>query len=195
MEKLLVIEWTAALLSMSGAMALSLKIKRISEVVAWPLWITSCILLTHFYSETEQDGLLVGQLVGLLSSCLGMIAWHAKDSKSVAALCSFCRVFAYSGTLLVLSALFIFAVTLRIDDLAWFGALASSTGAFVMAARSRYSQFAWIYWLVGDLIILSLAFLNGHMGVVTMSSFYTLFNFVGIYRWLVPQRGLAAVTA
>lgn len=46
MEKLLVIEWTAALLSMSGAMALSLKIKRILEVVAWPLWITSCILLT-----------------------------------------------------------------------------------------------------------------------------------------------------
>lgn len=188
------VEWAATVLSLSGAFVMSLKVGRYSELGAWPLWLCANFLLIYFFISTGQNGMLFGQGLGVISSVIGLASWLRTSEKELGNLAGTSFVFSVLGMLACVVSIIYSALNPSISSLEWVGAMFSATGAFLMASRHRWSPFAWIFWVIGNLVLSFTCWHQGQMGLLTLNITYCIINMIGVTRWILPlfQSGLSA---
>lgn len=158
---------------------------RASEYIAWLLWaVAGCLLITLF-NMTGQDGLLFGQLVGLLSTSLGLGAVLLQKNQratvviqraalSVAVVLVACGVWA-AGRVLMDVSLYRFE---------WLSATLACCASFLLASRSKVSGAAWLFWVAANGIGVVTSIYREQYGLTSLNLVFTAINLVGVWRWL-----------
>ena len=186
MTVILFIEWFAMAISIFGSLLMSLKIGRASEVVPWGLWMAAACMLIYLFSLKGQHGMMFWQISGLVSSTIGLMAWFGKgEARGRPAQLALALTVIY--ILLVIYCAAKVVIDPKVYSFEWLGGVLSACAAFLMASRTVYSPFAWLFWFVGNLILIVTSYLSQQYGVLTLNAVFTVTNTIGIYRWILPN--------
>lgn len=181
-----ILEWTATALSLGGSALMSTRYWKASEYIAWPLWLIAGLLLISLFTLTGQDGLLFGQVVGLVSTSLGLSAVVLRTNPTATRV--ICRI--SLGCALALSGMAIWAVHQALGgglyQLEWVSATMACCASFLLASRSSVSGFAWLLWVAANGIGIVTSLYREQYGLVCLNVVFSCINVVGVWRWLGP---------
>ena len=74
--------------------------------------------------------------------------------------------------------------------LEWFAVAFGTLGTIMWAAKSRFSKYCGIVWLIGSILWVFFALINKHYGLVVNNLLYIALYACGIYQWVFKKENL-----
>jgi len=184
---ILALGWIAPIAAIIGAFIAATR--TLGLTYAWSLWIfaNSCFIV--LFSYTNQNGLLVMSVFGLLINLFGFYQWrHNKTGINTYIAAYF---YYFSLVIVVLGCLafvwFIFGLTE--EALEWTGAFFGIAGSLILASRSQYSQLCWLFWTFSNLSIMALClFYTQQYGILLQQVFFMITNIIGLYKYYIDYK-------
>jgi hypothetical protein len=177
-------EWVAAFLSISAAFCMAIKRYHLLLILPWIFWFLSSLIFGFIFFTNNQNGMLFGQIIGLITSSLGFYQWfqpqESKHNKTIANITVWAViVFGIHAIYRLLEGFLIPSI----NNLEWISSSFGITASLLMASRSKFSFGAWFLWSVSNSVAAYTSYYNNQMGFFTVQCVYMLMNIIGCYKW------------
>lgn len=71
--------------------------------------------------------------------------------------------------------------------LEWFGTIITIIGSLIMATRVAQPKYAWLLWIVSNVVFMILFFESKQMGLLSLHIIGFVINSMGFYQWKNPK--------
>lgn len=174
-------EWLGTLLSISGSFLLALKLSNKHVIITWIFWIISGLIFTTSFFISKKYGLMTGQAIGIIISLIGLFQWIKSNHKID--ITKYLLKASILLTIFSLYHLFLYFKDFDITQLEWISGLTLITASLIMASNTKYSIFAWVFWLISNSLGAYLGYINNMMSFFVLQIFFIFLDIIGIFSW------------